>query len=61
MFNYVVARVVTLMNDRKGVTTLEYAVIAAVTVVATGAAFAIIGGDLTAVYTGVENALKPAA
>lgn len=61
MFNYVVARIVTLMNDRKGVTTLEYAVIAAVTVVATGAAFAIIGGDLTTVYTGVENALKPAA
>jgi Flp pilus assembly pilin Flp len=61
MFNYVVSRIITLMNDRKGVTTLEYAVIAAVTVVATGTAFAIIGTDLGLVYTGVENALKPAA
>ena len=61
MFNYIVARIVTLMNDRKGVTTLEYAVIAAVTVVATGTAFAAIGTDLTAVYNGIKTALVPAA
>jgi Flp pilus assembly pilin Flp len=51
------ARAIALMKDRNAVTTLEYAVIAAVTVVATGVAFAAIGGDLTTVYTAVENAL----
>jgi Flp pilus assembly pilin Flp len=61
MGNYLIALIARLMNDSKGVTTLEYAVIAAVTVVATGAAFVIIGGDLTNVYTLVETALVPAA
>lgn len=61
MRKYLTALIVRLMNDRKGVTTLEYAVIAAVTVVATGAAFVVIGGDLTTVYTAVEAALTPAA
>jgi Flp pilus assembly pilin Flp len=57
MGKYLVAHIVHLMNDRKGVTTLEYAVIAAVTVVATGTAFAAIGVDLTTVYTAVQTAL----
>ena len=61
MRTYLTALIVHLMDDRKGVTTLEYAVIAAVTVVATGTAFAAIGTDLTAVYNGIKTALVPAA
>jgi Flp pilus assembly pilin Flp len=61
MATYLASLIVHLMQDRKGVTTLEYAVIAAVTVVATGTAFVAIGGDLTTVYTAVETALTPAA
>jgi pilus assembly protein Flp/PilA len=52
----------TLMSaalaDRKGVTALEYGVIAAVTIVVGLAAFATIGTDLAAKFASVDGLLK---
>lgn len=54
---YLRTRLAALISDRKGVTTMEYAVIAATTVVATGLAMVTIGGDLGTIWTKIEGAL----
>jgi Flp pilus assembly pilin Flp len=46
------------LSDRKGVTALEYGVIAAATIVTGLAVFSTIGGSLNTIFTGVSNALK---
>ncbi|HBK08974.1 MAG TPA: Flp family type IVb pilin [Acetobacteraceae bacterium] len=46
------------LADRKGVTALEYGVIAAVTIVVGLAAFATIGTDLAAKFASVDGLLK---
>ena len=45
------------LADRKGVTALEYGVIAGATVVVGMAAFSGIGKDLSTIFTGVKGAL----
>lgn len=51
------ARLVDLIGDRKGVTTLEYATIAAVTVVATGVGMTLIKAPLTAMWANIAAGL----
>jgi pilus assembly protein Flp/PilA len=49
------------LTDRKGVTALEYGVIAAVTVVAVAAAIAPVGVQLAAEFAQIVIALTPVA
>ncbi len=49
------------LSDRRGVTALEYGVIAATTIVVGLAAFATIGTNLAAKFTAVNALLAPAA
>jgi Flp pilus assembly pilin Flp len=53
----------TLRNDLKGVTSMEYGIIAATTVVVVGAAFATggIGTNLGKIWTSIGTALTTAA
>lgn len=54
---YIRTRLAALIGDRKGVTSLEYAVIAAVTVVTVGGLMGAVGTALTAEFTAITNAL----
>lgn len=49
------------VNDRKGVTALEYGVIAAATIVIGLAGFGAIGTDVANIFTNVAGKLVPAA
>ena len=51
-------RVLGVVDDRKGVTALEYAVIAAGIVLVVAAAIAILGPQLTALFADVGAALQ---
>lgn len=51
------ARLAELSEDRKGVTTLEYATIAAVTVLVTAAGMVAISPKLTALWTAIATNL----
>lgn len=55
--DYFLARFGLLRGDRKGVTALEYAVIAAVTVVAVAGAIAGVGTKLTTLFSTIETSL----
>ena len=57
MFAYTCALLGRVVADRKGVTALEYGVIAAVTVVAVAAAIAPVQTALTGIFGGVLAAL----
>lgn len=49
----------TLKSDRRGVTTLEYATIAAVTVAVTAVGMAAISGPLAALWASIAGDLAP--
>jgi pilus assembly protein Flp/PilA len=50
-----------LGRDTKGVTAMEYGIIAAVTVVVVGTAIGGIGGNLTTIWTKIGTSLATAA
>jgi pilus assembly protein Flp/PilA len=54
-------RMRNLRGDRKGVTAMEYGIIAAVTVAAVGASIVAIGGSLTTIWTSVKTTMATAA
>jgi pilus assembly protein Flp/PilA len=54
-------RVRNLRGDRKGVTAMEYGIIAAVTVAAVGASIVAIGGSLSTIWTSVKTTMATAA
>jgi pilus assembly protein Flp/PilA len=54
-------RMRNLCGDRKGVTAMEYGIIAAVTVAAVGASIVAIGGSLTTIWTSVKTTMATAA
>jgi pilus assembly protein Flp/PilA len=58
---HVRARVAEILSDRKGVTAMEYGIIAAVTVVVVGAAMSGIGVSLGTIWTAIGTALSTAA
>lgn len=51
---YVRTRIAALIGDRKGVTSLEYTVIAAVTVLVTGVGVTLISPQLTALWIAIN-------
>jgi pilus assembly protein Flp/PilA len=57
-FTYVAARLSALRSDEKGVTALEYGVIAAVTIVVGLAAFSTIGGLLDSTFGSISSSLQ---
>jgi Flp pilus assembly pilin Flp len=59
MFAYSYALLSRALADRKGVTALEYGVIAAVTVVAVAAAIVPVQNALTGIFGSVVTALAP--
>lgn len=67
MLNLIVAaqvlkiRAANLLKDRDGVTSMEYGIIAAVTVAVVGGAIGGIGGSLSQIWTGVGTALTAGA
>ena len=54
------AEVARLRGDQRGVTALEYGIIAAVTVAAVGTVIGAVGTDLTAVWTTIKTDLHTA-
>lgn len=56
-YTFVRSRLATLGRDEKGVTALEYGVIAAVVIVMGLATFMSIGGTLNGVFTSVNTGL----
>lgn len=56
-YTYVTSRLATLRTDEKGVTALEYGVIAAVTIVVGLATFNLIGPQLATTFDTVYTAL----
>jgi pilus assembly protein Flp/PilA len=54
------AEVVRLRGDQKGVTALEYGIIAAVTVAAIGATIGVVGTDLSAIWTKIGTTMTTA-
>jgi Flp pilus assembly pilin Flp len=50
-------RLAAMLADQKGVTAMEYGMIAAATVVAVGAVMTTIKGDLTTLFTNLETYL----
>jgi Flp pilus assembly pilin Flp len=57
MFAYYIAILKRLKSDRKGVTAMEYGVLAAATVVAVSAIIATVGTKLLALFTKISVAL----
>ena len=57
MIEYSLAILERLKNDRKGVTALEYAVLAAGLVVAIAASATTLGGKLTSTFARISGAL----
>jgi pilus assembly protein Flp/PilA len=57
-FTFVAARLSALRSDEKGVTALEYGVIAAVTIVVGLAAFSTIGGLLDGTFGSISSSLQ---
>jgi pilus assembly protein Flp/PilA len=57
----IVFRGTALMRDQKGVTAMEYGIIAAVTVVVVGTAIGGISGNLATIWTSIGTALATAA
>lgn len=53
-------KVSAAMGDRKGVTSLEYGVVAAALIAAVTAGMSVLGGDLTDAFTTLGNAVKTA-
>jgi pilus assembly protein Flp/PilA len=51
----------TLRNDRKGVTAMEYGIIAATTVVVVGGVVGGLHGSLTTIWGAISTALSTAA
>lgn len=64
MLTYVTAwtsnKIRALQQDSKGVTALEYGVIAVTTVLVTAAAMLLIGPQITATFGAIAGALTPA-
>jgi Flp pilus assembly pilin Flp len=58
---FVQRKIADLKNNCKGVTAMEYGIIAAFTVAAIGATIALIGTDLTNIWTGIQTKLATAA
>ncbi len=54
-------KLAALKDDCKGVTAMEYGLIAAFTVAAVGGTIALIGGDLTTIWGGIQTQLSSAA
>jgi Flp pilus assembly pilin Flp len=54
-------RVRELRNDRKGVTAMEYGIIAAVTVAAVGASIASVGTSMGTIWTNIKTTMATAA
>jgi pilus assembly protein Flp/PilA len=54
-------RVAALLADRRGVTAMEYGIIAATTVVVVGTAIGAIAGPLGTIWTDISTALTTAA
>jgi pilus assembly protein Flp/PilA len=61
MLSYVRARFAGILSDRKGVTAMEYGIIAAVTVVVVGGVVGGLNGPLNTIWTNISNALTAAA
>jgi len=61
LIQYTLATLASASADRKGVTALEYGVIAAATIVVGLAGFGAIGTDVATVFTNVAGLLVPAA
>jgi pilus assembly protein Flp/PilA len=59
IYTTLAARLASLRNDEKGVTALEYGVIAAVTIVVGLAAFNVVGTNLATVFADVALQLPP--
>jgi Flp pilus assembly pilin Flp len=53
-------KIADLKDNCKGVTAMEYGIIAAFTVAAIGATIALIGGDLTAIWGSIKTQLDAA-
>jgi pilus assembly protein Flp/PilA len=49
------------IKSQKGVTMIEYALIAALVAVVVIGALQLVGGNLTTIFTNISNALVPAA
>jgi Flp pilus assembly pilin Flp len=58
---FVQRKIADLKNNCKGVTAMEYGIIAAFTVAAIGGTIALIGGDLTKIWTGIQTQLATAS
>lgn len=54
-------RLTLLRNDRRGVTAMEYGIIAATTVVVVGGVIGTVGGSLGRIWTAIDTALSAAA
>lgn len=55
MFNTVKTLVANLWNDRRGVTAMEYGMIAAATIVAIGASVGTIKGSLSGIFSSITT------
>jgi Flp pilus assembly pilin Flp len=63
MLNFVVfaqRKLADLKDDCKGVTAMEYGIIAAFTVAAIGGTIALIGSDLTSIWGSIQSKLDAA-
>jgi Flp pilus assembly pilin Flp len=60
MTNLILSTIGAVMRDRRGVTSLEYGVIAAALIAAVTAAMTILSGDLSDAFTTLGNAIKTA-
>lgn len=58
---YLRTRLASLMGDQKGVTAMEYGIIAATTVVVVGGVVAGLGAPLTTIWDNISTALTTAA
>jgi pilus assembly protein Flp/PilA len=57
----IIERLRDLRGDRKGVTAMEYGIIAAVTVAAVGAAIVSVGTSLSTIWTSIKTTMATAA
>ena len=60
LINAVAVKINLALNDRRGVTSLEYGVVAAALIAAVTAGMAVLSTDLSAAFTSLGNAIKSA-
>lgn len=60
MLEYLKVRLAVLMQDRRGVTAMEYGIIGATTVIVVGGVVGGLSGSLTAIWNAIAAALAAA-